>query len=121
MLTLPRRVGVARARELMTSGKVSGGRYCHEIGLADEYVDDDNVMSAAINKAIAMAELPQSAFGRFKNRLNHPSANLDEELLREENDQAVLLLAAEFEQGYNAARQKRPANFSTIKREERHD
>lgn len=86
MLTLPKRVGVARARQLMTAGKVSSGEYCFDIGLADEYVGEESVMARAIERATTMAELPQQAFARFKSRLNFPSSTLETELQREEDD-----------------------------------
>lgn len=117
VFTLPRRVGLPRARQLMTAGKVSGGEYCYEIGLADEYVGEDDIMAASIERARLMAELPASAFKRLKHRLNTPSLTLNEELLREEDDQAVLLLGPEFNSGYAAALQKKATDFTQIKRE----
>ena len=117
MMLLPRRVGVAKARQLMTAGKTTSGEEAYRIGLADEYVGEADIMAAAIVLAETMALLPQAAFDRFKERLNHPSASLEEELQREEDDQAVLLLGAEFNEGYGAVMDKRSADFSTIARE----
>ena len=53
----------------------------------------------------------RDAFGRMKMRLNHPSATLDDELAREEDDQAALLTGPEFAEGFAAFREKRAANF----------
>ena len=49
----------------------------------------------------------------MKQRLNHPSATLDDELAREETDQAVCLLGDDFREGYDAFRAKRAADFIT--------
>ncbi len=117
MLTLPRRVGVARARQLMTAGKITSGEEAYAVGMADEYVGDGDIMAAAIAQAETLAQLPQAAFARFKQRLHHPAASLAEELQREEDDQAVLLLGAEFNEGYGAAMAKRKPDFSAIARE----
>lgn len=117
MLLLPRRVGVAKARQLMTAGKTTSGEEAFRIGLADEYVGDADIMAAAIAQAETMALLPQAAFARFKQRLNHPSASLDEELQREEDDQTVLLLGPEFNEGYGAVMNKRKPDFASIPRE----
>ena len=117
MLTLPRRVGVARARQLITAGKITSGEEAFRVGLADEYVGEGDIMAAAIAQAEKMASLPQAAFARFKERLNHPSASLEEELRREEEDQAVLLLGPEFNEGYGAIMDKRKPGFSAIARE----
>ncbi len=121
MLTLPNRVGVAKARQLMTAGNISSGKDCFDIGLADEYVGDESIMTRAIECATKMADLPQQAFARFKNRLNFPSPTLEAELQREEDDQAILLLGLEFESGYQAVINKKKADFTLISREVKKD
>jgi 2-(1,2-epoxy-1,2-dihydrophenyl)acetyl-CoA isomerase len=114
MLTLPRRVGQARARQILTSGLPLSGAQSLDAGLADELVADADAMAAGIAKASAWAAMPAGAFSRFKARLNHPSASLDEELAREENDQALSLLGGEFTEGLAAFNEKRPADFVSI-------
>ena len=114
MLTLPRRVGVAQARRLLLSGKAVGGVEALAIGLADELASDADAMDAAVAKAASWAALPKGAFGRLKARLNHPSSTLDEELVREENDQAASLLGAEFAEGFAAFKEKREADFMAL-------
>ena len=108
LLTLPRRVGMAKARQLMTAGEVTDGEEAYRIGLADEYVGEGDIMAAAIEKAVAMAALPQDAFARFKEHLNRPSATLEEELQRELEDQVVLLQGPDFEERHAAFMAKRP-------------
>lgn len=115
MLTLPRRVGVANARRLMTEGKITMGGEAKHLGLADVYVDDF-VMTAAVAHATFLTSLPQDTFARFKSRLNFPSNGLDEELAREEGDQAALLLGPEFTEGFAATREKRAPDFLFIDR-----
>src|SRR5690606_25292686 len=51
MLTLPRRVGVAQARRLMTEGRVTSGEEAFAIGLADIDVGEGDIMATAIAKA----------------------------------------------------------------------
>ncbi len=112
VLTLPRRIGIPAARRLFTSGQALTGAEAHRIGLADTLVADDQVMATALARALALAALPQEAFARMKDRLGHPSATLDEELKREEEDQAVCLLGAEFAEGHAAFMHKRKADFT---------
>lgn len=121
MLTLPLRVGPARARLLMTAEERTDGDEAYRIGLADACVEDSEVMSAAIAQAETMAALPQRAFAKFKSRLNHPSTSLAEELQREEADQVALLTGPEFLEGYAAVMDKRRANFTSISRETDND
>ncbi|MFP5304206.1 MAG: enoyl-CoA hydratase/isomerase family protein [Gammaproteobacteria bacterium] len=111
--TLPARVGVAAARRMLLHGRVIPGDEAARIGLADEYVGEADVMAAAVERAEMLAGLPQQAFARTKQRLSQPSAGFDEELAREENDQAALLCGADFREGYAAFVEKRNPNFVT--------
>jgi hypothetical protein len=47
----------------------------------------------------------------MKQRLAFPCKTLDEDLLREGDDQAALLLGADFREGYAAFMEKRAADF----------
>ncbi len=111
LLTLPRRVGIGAARRVLTSGETVTGEEALRIGLADVLVPDDQVMATAVARAAALALLPHEAFGRMKMRLNQPSASIEDELAREEDDQAVLLTGDDFREGFDAFRAKRAADF----------
>lgn len=111
MLTLPRRVGVREARRILTAGVPVRGEEAQRIGLTDVLVADDQVMACAIEKASELARLPMGAFARMKDRLTRVSSSLDFELQREEDDQAVSLTGDEFREGYDAFKNKRPADF----------
>lgn len=111
LLTLPRRVGVAAARRILTAGEVVDGREAARIGLADELVANAEVMSAAVRQAETWSRLPSEAFARMKDRLNNVSGSLVEELAREETDQVLCLLGNEFAEGFAAFRDKRDADF----------
>jgi 2-(1,2-epoxy-1,2-dihydrophenyl)acetyl-CoA isomerase len=111
LLTLPRRVGIAAARRILLSGEAVSGEEAVRIGLADTLVADGEVMQAAVDRAAALAQLPTEAFARMKRRLNEPAASLADELAREANDQASLLPSVDFQEGYDAFRNKRAADF----------
>jgi enoyl-CoA hydratase/carnithine racemase len=109
--SLPARVGVAVSRQVLLGGEaISGGRAA-AIGLADELAEDGDVMKLAINRAEKYAALPQAAFAKMKIRLNTPAPSLQQELTRELDDQAELLLAPDFAEGYSAFMEKRTADF----------
>jgi 2-(1,2-epoxy-1,2-dihydrophenyl)acetyl-CoA isomerase len=112
LLTLPRRVGIGHARRILTSGQAVKGEEALRIGLADELVADAQVMDAAVERAAELARLPGEAFARMKQRLSQPSATLEQELGREEEDQAVLLLGADFREGFAAFTEKRDPDFT---------
>lgn len=111
LLTLPRRVGLPAARRILCDGAPVNGTEAHRIGLADTLVPDARVMATAVAQAGELALLPREAFARMKARLNHPSASLDEELVREEGDQVVCLLGDDFVEGHDAYVNKRVADF----------
>ena len=48
---LPRRIGILKAKEMMYSGRVVGGREAVELGLANKCVPDDQLMDTTIEMA----------------------------------------------------------------------
>jgi enoyl-CoA hydratase/carnithine racemase len=111
LVTLPRRVGLPTARRLLVSDTALPGPEAVRLGLADALAPDAEVMKSAIEKASALATLPVDAFARTKARLNVPPNLLEDALKREEDDQAVCLLGAEFAEGCEAFRTKRSPDF----------
>lgn len=109
--SLPARVGVAAARRMLVHGQVISGADAARNGLVDEFVGDGDVVAAAIERAVALAALPQAAFARMKAQLIQPSGSFEEELQREEDDQAALLLGADCCEGYAAFTEKRSPDF----------
>jgi 2-(1,2-epoxy-1,2-dihydrophenyl)acetyl-CoA isomerase len=113
--TLPQRVGLAAARRLLVSGDPLSGADAARVALADEVVDDSEVMPTAVGRAAHYAELPRMAFALMKQRLAFPRTSLDEDLRLEEDDQAALLQGADFREGYAAFREKRAADFVKVR------
>jgi enoyl-CoA hydratase/carnithine racemase len=66
---LPRTVGLARARELVLSGRVVRAEEALQIGLVDQVVDDADVLSTATDLALTYARGPAA--------LRHAKAALD--------------------------------------------
>lgn len=114
LLTLPRRVGIGPARRMLTSGKAISGEEAARSGLADEIVQDGDVMATAMAIANEMAALPLNAFGRMKQRLNNPAASFAEEFALEVRDQADCLLGPEFKEGFAAFISKRTPDFTAL-------
>jgi 2-(1,2-epoxy-1,2-dihydrophenyl)acetyl-CoA isomerase len=109
--TLPRRLGLPAARRLLVSGDTVSGVDAARLALADEVVADEAVMVNTVRRAAEFAALPCAAYARMKQRLAYPATSLDEDLQREEDDQAALLLGADFREGYAAFQEKRAADF----------
>lgn len=111
LYSLPRRIGVVSARQMLMQAQTINGVAAVEIGLADSVVVDADVMGAAIEKAVELSKLPLDAFARMKKRLSHASFSMEEELLREEDDQVACLLGEEFREGYAAWKARRHVDF----------
>lgn len=111
LLTLPRRVGLPMARRILVSDQAVPGAEALRIGLADTLVPDPQVMDEAVRQAQMLAALPTDAFARMKARLNAPSASLEQELAREEEDQAHCLRSDDFREGFAAFGDKRAPDF----------
>ncbi len=118
LLTLPRRVGKATAWRLVTSSDPVTGEEAFRISLADQLVEDAEVMGAAVAEAARLAQLPLDALRRTRDRLVSPSASLSEELAREERDQIGCLPGAEFDEGYRAFIGRRAPDFAALARDE---
>lgn len=117
--TLPARVGLAAARRLLISGRIILSEEALRMNLVDECAQDQNTMTAAIERAVTLSQLPQEAFARMKVRLNQPSASFEDELAREQKDQVELLLGADFREGFAAFSEKRDPDFIAAARRAR--
>jgi enoyl-CoA hydratase/carnithine racemase len=111
LLTLPRRIGLPAAQRLLAESATVEGPEAYRLSIADVLVDDAEVMTTAIAKALELSRLPLGAFARMKSLLQQHYGSLEQTLRAEEDAQAVLLRSHDFAEGYAAMREKRPANF----------
>jgi len=112
LLTLPRRIGHARAHGLLAHSAGITGTEAREIGLVDVLAADDGaVMASAVTEAVALAQLPREAYARMKRMLQPAAGEFDRVFQSEEDAQAALLQSPGFREGYAAMRDKRAADF----------
>ena len=109
--TLPRRVGAARARQAILSGRGYGSEEALAIGLVDRVVDDEEVQAAALDQARALAALPPQAFALLKQALAAMPTSLDAALELEALAQSVAVAGEEFAEGAAAFKAKRKPVF----------
>ncbi|MGE0596195.1 MAG: enoyl-CoA hydratase/isomerase family protein [Hyphomonadaceae bacterium] len=115
MRSLPQRIGLSRARTIFLTGASVDGAKAFEIGLADELVPDDAVMSAALERAAAFAALPRLAVARVKAKLRaFGSLDLETDLEIEAADQVACLTHPEFAEGLAAQLERRPPDFLSM-------
>ena len=111
LFSLPRRVGAARARQILLYARMMKGRDAYDSGLADELVDDDQVEARAVECARELAAMPPHAFAIAKRQLGLWPTSLEGALEMEAMAQAACFSTSEFVEGRTAFREKRAPNF----------
>jgi 2-(1,2-epoxy-1,2-dihydrophenyl)acetyl-CoA isomerase len=111
LYSLPRRVGVAKARQIMLYARMLKGADAFNAGLADEMVGDGQADARAVELAGELAAMPPMAFAIAKRQLGLFPTNLDTALEMEAMAQAVCMTSTEFDEGSGAFKEKRKPNF----------
>lgn len=112
MYSLPRAVGVQRAKEIMLSAREIGAREAVELGLALEMVPAGQLHDRAQALARALASASPLATGLTKRGLQAaPSASLLQMLEMESTAQSVAATSAYATQAIDAFARKQPPRF----------
>lgn len=82
--TLPRLVGMAKAKEILMMGRVVGGEEALEIGLLNRLVGDGEVVAAAVEMAAAIAANPPEGVQGVKQLVNDNFGRSYEDAFRAE-------------------------------------
>ncbi|GAB3075164.1 enoyl-CoA hydratase/isomerase family protein [Nocardioides zeae] len=113
--SLPARVGVARARQMLLLPTPLDGAEAHAAGLVDRVVDPGEAVASAIADADRLAQGPPEALGVIKAmfaRPRDPARVLDLEV----EHQARLWDTDDFAEGVAAFREKRRPRFGAARR-----
>lgn len=111
LYTLPRRVGAARARQILLYARMLKGQEAVDEGLADELVPDGEAEIWALERAQALAAMPPHSFALTKRALALQPQTLDAALEMEAMAQALSFVGPEFAEGRAAFQEKRKPNF----------
>lgn len=109
--SLPARVGVSKARQLMLLPRRLSGQDAYEVGLVDEVVPSGTALAAAMNDAARIALLPPLAVHEMKRMLSDWPQSPAQVLERELESQVRLFGSEDFLEGVAAFKEKRQPLF----------
>lgn len=109
MWTLPRRVGLGRAKKLMALSNEISAAEAERIGLVEEIAEPGKALEAAMKVAEKYAHIAPLAFELLKDTL---AEGLDEVLKAEIDMQPILMLSEDHEEGKRAFFEKRRPKFT---------
>ena len=111
LFTLPRRIGSARARQILLRAQMLKGKVAVDTGLADELVAEGETDARAVERAQEMANMPPLAFALTKRHLAMEPQTLEAALEMETLSQSLTFLGDELTEGRTAFAEKRKPRF----------
>jgi len=109
--SLPARVGTARARELLLSGRTVTAEEALRIGMVDELCDDGEAVATASLRAGRLATMSTAMVEAVKQVMAQGGAGLESRLAAETELQLTLLAGSDFAEGRRAFFERRTADF----------
>lgn len=109
--TLPQRVGIAKARELLMFAEPVKGGDAHAIGLIDRMVATGKTLESAVAMAERLVAVAPATIATTKALLSRAPFNLDAVLAWEADTQSMLIFTEDFTEGVAAFKQKRAPIF----------
>jgi 2-(1,2-epoxy-1,2-dihydrophenyl)acetyl-CoA isomerase len=112
LFSLPRLVGLARARNFLLTNATWNASEALSLGVAVKVVSDDRVDAEGLALARQLADGPSDVISLSKQILLKAfESSMDDLMLYEDLGQALAMSSAEFREGLAALREKRPPNY----------
>lgn len=114
LYTLPLRVGMGKARELLMLGEIVEAKEALAIGLVDRLAEPGKVLEQAVARARLFAQAPPVALALTKAALARMPAPLEAVLQMEVDGQSALFRTRDHAEGRAAFLEKRPPRFDGV-------
>lgn len=112
MYTLPRKIGLPKAKRLMYTAKMLSADEAYEYGIVEEVVADDELLDVCMREASVIANLAPRAICYAKNTLNDvDNMSFETLLVKEAYQQGTLFQTNDFTEAVSAFVEKRPPKF----------
>jgi 2-(1,2-epoxy-1,2-dihydrophenyl)acetyl-CoA isomerase len=118
MYTLPRLIGMARAKRFLFGNEPMGAQEAHDCGLVARIVPRAALDEAGLAKARELAEGPAAVMGLAKSLLARSfETGMNEMFMLEAFGQGLAMSSGEFREGLAAMLEKRPARFTEAEKQ----
>ena len=109
--TLPPRIGLAKAKDMMFTGRPVDAAEALALGMVDKVVAKGGALAAALEKAKEYLNVAPLSIAAIKAAVVRSPAPLDEVLALEGMQQPMLIMTADHAEGRQAFAEKRKPNF----------
>jgi enoyl-CoA hydratase/carnithine racemase len=110
--SLPKRIGLVRAKDLIFTGRPLKADEAHALGLVDQLVEPGKVVEAALAKALEYADVAPLTIATVKAALEEGPIDLNHALRLELNQQPMMRMTADHAEGCRAFLEKRKPIFA---------
>jgi len=112
-VTLPNVVGQQASTDLLLTGRRVGGKDAKDLGLCDDVVEAEQLMTTAVGRAAAIAESAPRAVRAIRATLREGLVErVRAAMVHESEEQDRLRTSADFAEGVRASAERRPPHFT---------